>query len=159
MALILFCGVDHIENTSTILKHGADHIENTSTILLHGTCVGMCLLSRCLAILWANSSQYEIWWLDANIRIKILGSEINLEGKIDGQINRIHNKSKFYQVINRTHETGRSQDNTKQHSKQYFWKWCTGSSRGTTTPHLYFSAFPLKIVICWSYFLFSIDSA
>jgi hypothetical protein len=88
-----------------------------------------------------------------------LGSEINWEGKTDGKIDRIQNRPKFYQVINRTYETERSQDNTKQHSKQRFTKSCTGAPRDTITPHLYFSAFPLKTITCWSYFLFSTDAA
>jgi hypothetical protein len=32
--------------------------ENTSTVLLRDACVGTCLLGYCLAMLWANPSQY-----------------------------------------------------------------------------------------------------
>jgi hypothetical protein len=47
-------GKDHSENTALIFLRGADHIENTSTILLRGLCVGTCLPTRCLTILWSN---------------------------------------------------------------------------------------------------------
>lgn len=66
----------------------------------------------------------------------------------------IHNRTKLYQVINKTYETERSKDNTKQHSKQCFSQCCTGAHRGIIT-----SAIQLKTVTCWSYVLFSIDSA
>jgi hypothetical protein len=36
---------------------------NTSTILLHGACAGTCLLGHCLAMLWANPSQYFLYSL------------------------------------------------------------------------------------------------
>jgi hypothetical protein len=52
------CGTDHAENTPLILLRGADHIENIFTVLLRGACVGTCLRSRCLAILWSNPLQY-----------------------------------------------------------------------------------------------------
>jgi hypothetical protein len=51
-------GTYHAENTGLILLRGADHIENTSAILLRGACVGKCLPSRCLVMLWTNLLQY-----------------------------------------------------------------------------------------------------
>jgi hypothetical protein len=59
---------------TVLLLRRANHIENS--LLLRGACVGMCLPSRCLAMLWANPSHYvwiyERWNINAAELIKYL---------------------------------------------------------------------------------------